>query len=383
MTDTLTTLASLVGFPSICGTPNGPIIDWIEQRLRQTGARIQRVPGDQTGRSSLFASLGPETPDGIILSAHSDVVPVEGQNWTTDPFILTERDGKLYGRGSSDMKGFLACMLTAAARAKTLPLKRPLHLAISHDEELGCLGVRSLLTALRTNGLRAYGCVVGEPTSMTVATAHKGKIALEITCHGQAAHSANPFCGINAIVLASKMILDIQNLQNYISQTETHDTRFDVPFSTVQTGLIKGGTALNIVPDLCVFRTEIRLLPGIQPEPYLAWLENAALRITHNQTEGQIAITITNSYPGLTSSTAATSFLNIGLRYARQNQTTVIDFGTEAGLFERELNIPCLVCGPGSINRAHKADEYITHEELQEGDLFLANILEDLCHSCV
>lgn len=379
MTDTVSTLASLVAFPSICGTANGPIIDWIEQYLEKLGARIVRVPGEQEGRFSLFASLGPMVADGIVLSAHCDVVPVEGQNWSFDPFALTEQDGKLYGRGSSDMKGFLACMLTAATHAASQPLERPLHLAISHDEELGCLGVRSLLAALRTNGLQARGCVIGEPTSMQVATAHKGKVALQIICHGQAAHSANPFQGINAIVMASEMVLAAQELQQHIASTEKHDTRFGVPFSTVQTGLINGGTALNIVPDQCCIKTEIRLLPGVSVQPYLKWLENAALRITQNNTCGSIEIIQTNAYPGLNSNEQSKDFLHSVMRYAQQNDITVIDFGTEAGLFEQELAIPCYVCGPGSINRAHKADEYITRSELDDGNRFLSTIVESLC----
>ncbi|MEE8662328.1 MAG: acetylornithine deacetylase [Acetobacter sp.] len=379
MADTVSTLASLIAFPSICGTANGPIIDWIEEYLQGLNAHVLRVPGEQEGRFSLFASLGPELPNGIILSAHCDVVPVEGQNWSFDPFTLTEQDGKLYGRGSSDMKGFLACMLTAAAYAATQPLERPLHLAISHDEELGCLGVRSLLATLRTNGLQAGGCVVGEPTTMQVATAHKGKVAFQIVCHGQAAHSANPFQGINAIVMASEMVMATQELQQHISLTEKHDKRFDVPFSTVQTGLINGGTALNIVPDQCCIKTEIRLLPGVSVQPYLKRLENAALRISHNNTRGNIEIIQTNTYPSLNSDEQSTDFLHSIMRYAQQNATTVIDFGTEAGLFEQELGIPCYVCGPGSISRAHKADEYITRSELDDGERFLNTIVESLC----
>lgn len=378
---TIAILERLVAFPTICGTSNADLIDWVEQYLVATGARVERVPGDAEGRSSLFATIGPDGPDGpdgIILSAHSDVVPVAGQDWTTDPFRLTARDGRLYGRGSSDMKGFLACMLTAAASAGRRTLRRPLHLAISHDEELGCLGVRSLLRALGQQGVTATGCVVGEPTEMGVAVAHKGKIALKITCHGRAAHSANPFRGQNAIVLASEMVIAAGRMQDHIRQVETHDGRFEVPFSTVQIGLIDGGTALNIVPDRCVIMAEIRLLPGYDGADYVAWLHDAARRITDDGARGGITVEIVNAYPGLASSGDG-GILATGLRHARQNKTGVIDFGTEAGLFESELGIPCIVCGPGSISRAHKADEYILPAELAEGDRFLAGILDDLC----
>lgn len=378
MNDTVSTLASLVAFPSICGTPNAPIMDWIEQRLAALGAHIHRVPGYDEGRSSLFASVGPDIEGGIVLSAHADVVPVAGQPWTSDPFTLTERDGRLYGRGSSDMKGFIACMLTAAARAATQPLIRPLHLAISHDEELGCVGVRSLLDFLRHEGMGAQGCVVGEPTGMEVAVAHKGKVALRLTCHGRAAHSANPLRGINAIVLAAGMVDALQALQKHIASTEPHDPRFDVPFSTVQTGLISGGTALNIVPDRCEIMAEIRLLPGISPQPYIAWLHEAGQRLTRDGSHGRIEIDITNAYPGLADDPGS-EFLSLGLRHARSNTTRVIDFGTEAGLFRNELGLPCIICGPGDIGRAHKADEYVTRAELAEGDRFLAELVNGLC----
>ncbi|GBR47987.1 acetylornithine deacetylase [Gluconobacter roseus] len=376
-----TILSSLVGFPSVCGLPNGEIIDWIEAHLLASGARIRRVPGDAPGRYSLFAAVGPQEAEGIVLSAHADVVPVTGQDWSSDPFVLTRRENRLYGRGSSDMKGFLACMLHLARKAGRKdhpPLKRPLYLAISHDEELGCLGVRSLIEGIREDGdLQVAGCIVGEPTGMQVAVAHKGKIAFEIICRGQAAHSANPFLGKSAITLASNMVEALSRLQEHIRQTERHDGRFEVPFSTVQAGLISGGAALNIVPDLCTITAELRLLPGYEDAPYLEWLENASRKAVENLGGGEVELRIINSYPGLNASPSS-DICSLALHEAGRNQVSVIDFGTEAGLLGEKLGMDCIVCGPGSIARAHKADEYITLPELADAERFLNGVLEHL-----
>lgn len=378
-TITETILDRLVAFPSVCGQSNTDMIGWIAAHLAALGARVRRIPGDRPDAFSLFASVGPDIPGGIVLSAHSDVVPAAGQAWSSDPFVLTKRDDRLYGRGTSDMKGFLACMLTAAGKAAARPLVRPLHLVISHDEELGCLGVRSLLAALKTDaGMRdAAGCIIGEPTEMAVAVAHKGKIAFRIVCRGEAAHSADPFRGTNAIVLAAQMIGRLTDLQDHIRLTEPHDTRFAVPFSTVQAGLIEGGTALNIVPDLCVATAEMRLIPGQDGSASLAWLDAAARRVEAEAGRGTIRIDIVNAYPGL-DGRADTEICALGLRAAGRNAPGVIDFGTEAGLFAQQLGLPCIVCGPGSIGRAHKADEYITTRELAQGDRFLDGVLDRL-----
>ncbi|NVN43290.1 acetylornithine deacetylase [Asaia siamensis] len=369
MSELIETLSCLVGFPSLCGTPNGAIMDWIEAQLLASDARIRRIPGDVPGRSSLFATIGPDVPGGIMLSAHADIVPVAGQDWSSDPFTLMRRSDRLYGRGSSDMKGFLACMIDAARRVAQhpVPLSRPLYLAISHDEELGCLGVRSLLRSLCEGpDLGMQGCVVGEPTQMQVALAHKGKTAFTITCLGVAAHSANPGQGLNAITLAGLMIKAVSDLQDSIRAHELQDSRFAVPFSTVQIGLAAGGTALNIVPDHCILSAEMRLLPGYEAAPYIEFLRQAGVEAVTQLGGGKVEIAITNAYPGLDMPQGSTLCADI-MHEVGRNDTTTIDFGTEAGLFREALGIDCVVCGPGSIDRAHKADEYITISELEEG----------------
>ncbi|GBQ89069.1 acetylornithine deacetylase ArgE [Gluconacetobacter johannae DSM 13595] len=383
MSRTVDFLARLVAFPTISRQTNLPLLDWVEGELAATGARIRRLPGDAPGRGSLLATIGPERDDGIVLSAHSDVVPVAGQDWTSDPFVLTERDGRLYGRGSSDMKGFLACMLTAAHDAARRPaLARPLHLAVSYDEEIGCVGVRALLRQLRDDGFRAAGCVVGEPTDLHVAVGHKGKVAATITCTGRAAHSANPWLGQNAILMAADMVRAIEALQRDVERDGARADGYAVPFGTVQVGIIQGGTALNIVPDRCQVAFEMRLLPGDDPAPYLERLRRAAAGVVADRAPlsgpgGEIAIAVDNAYPGLVPDTAS-EICALGLAAAGRNEVVSVGFGTEAGLFQEQLGLPCIICGPGSIDRAHKPDEYVTRAELAEGDRFLARVIDAL-----
>ncbi len=218
-------LARLVAFPTIAGEPNAALIGWLAEQLSALGARVRVLDGVRAGRANLFAILGPDGGDGIVLSAHSDVVPVAGQEWSSDPFALTERDGgRLHARGAVDMKGFLACALAAAARAAAgPPLGRPLHLAVSHDEEIGCVGVRSMLDTLAREGFRASGCIVGEPTDMQVALGHKGKVAGRVLCLGEAAHSANPARGCNAINLAASMVRQAEHLQRRLREHGVQD----------------------------------------------------------------------------------------------------------------------------------------------------------------
>lgn len=371
-------LARLVAFPTICRTENVALIDWAEAFLTSLGARCCRIPGDLPGRFGLLASIGPETGDGVVLSAHSDVVPVEGQPWSTDPFVLTGRNGKLLGRGSSDMKGFIACMLMAARHAVTRPaLRRPLHLALSYDEEIGCVGVHSLLRALAADGFEARGCVIGEPTGLRVVSGHKGKLAARIVCHGQAAHSADPDKGCNAILLATEMVKAIEKLQEDLKDSGERDAHYAVPYSTMQVGLIKGGVALNIVPDLCEVQFEMRLLPGADPGPWLDRLGEKARRLCAARPRARIGIETLNTYPGLDTPDDS-PFLRDVMGLTGDNAPARIGFGTEGGLFSEYLKIPAVVCGPGSIDRAHKADEFITEEELQAGVRFVERIVDRL-----
>ena len=371
-------LARLVGFKTLSRTDNVDLIDWVCAFLEPLGARFLRVPGAEAGRYNLLASIGPDTPGGIVLSGHSDVVPVEGQPWSTDPFCLTEHEGRLYGRGSSDMKGFLACMLVAARHAAALPgLRHPLHLAFSYDEEIGCVGVRSLLDTLQARGFQARGCVIGEPTGLRAVSGHKGKLAGCVTCHGLAAHSANPGLGCNAIGLGAAMVRAVEGLQEEIRQSSGQDPSYEVPYDTMQVGVIRGGVALNIVPDLCEIGFEMRLLPDHDPAPWLDRLQREADALCAGTPHARIALGVTNSYPGLHTQENA-PFLQTVMQITGDRTPARIGFGTEGGLFRTMLDLPVVVCGPGSIDRAHKADEYITRAELHDGVAFTRALVAQL-----
>ncbi|AHI25082.1 acetylornithine deacetylase (ArgE) [Komagataeibacter xylinus] len=371
-------LAHLVAWPTLSREGNLGLIEWYAQQLRAARAAVTVVRHGETDRYGLFATIGPDVGQGIVLSGHSDVVPVQGQAWTCDPFSLTDRDGKLFARGSSDMKGFLACMLTAARYAAGRALRRPLHFAVSCDEEIGCVGVRSLLAFLRERGVTAQGCIVGEPTGLQVAVAHKGKVAARIVCHGRAAHSANPMLGCNAIQIAARMTHEVGRIQAEMMDAPMQDPSFEVPFNTAQVGLINGGVALNIVPDRCEIQFEMRLLPGQSADAWLRLLRERAAAVVADYPGGAIDFEIINGYPGLVPEPDA-AIRNIALQASRHNAVATIGFGTEAGLFQQELALPTVICGPGSIDRAHKADEYITRDELAAGDAFLARIVDTLC----
>jgi len=244
-------LARLIAFPTVSRDSNRGLIDFVRDFLAGCGVASQLFESPDGRKANLYATVGPQDRAGVLLSGHTDVVPVDGQQWATDPFALIERDGRLYGRGSADMKGFLACALAMAARASRENLRVPLHLALSYDEELGCLGVRSLIDAMATWPQRPRLCIVGEPTLLRTAVGHKGKMALHARCCGHPAHSAFPAQGINAIHLAGDFIARLRARQAQIEQSGPRDPAYEVPTTTLHVGTIHGGTALNIIPATC------------------------------------------------------------------------------------------------------------------------------------
>ncbi len=371
------TLARLAAFPTISADSNETLIRYAAGRITAAGGRIHTLAGAVQGKFNLLASFGPDTGAGLILSGHSDVVPVQGQDWKTDPFTLTQKDGRLVARGASDMKGFLAAMLTAAERMDSSRLRRPLHLAFSYDEEIGCIGVRDLLRRLAAENFQAQGCIIGEPTEMRVATGHKGKLAGCICCRGIPAHSANPALGFNAIHLAAAMVREAEALQAWLAANGARDTAYPMPYTSVHIGTIAGGTALNIVPEFCKMEFEIRNVAADVPAALVERLRAGAARIVAQAGKGEIEIQVTNTYPGL--NTNADAPLVQTALLAAGTQTGKVAFGSEGGLFEETLGLPTIVCGPGSIDRAHKPDEYVTTGELAACDAFLDNMIETLC----
>jgi acetylornithine deacetylase len=260
MPTTIEILDRLIAFETISRRPNVDLIDYLRGLLAAKAIPCQMIANESGSNINLFATIGPPERPGVVLSGHTDVVPVEGQNWTCDPFRLTQRDGRLYGRGTADMKGFLACAVQAALKAAERDLKTPIHLALSYDEEIGCVGVRRMLDRLADLPVRPLFCIVGEPTELAVATGHKGKVALRATCHGKEVHSALAPSGVNAIHLASDFIQVLRDRQRQLVESGRHDDDYDVPHSTLHAGIISGGTALNIVPNLCRVDFEIRNL---------------------------------------------------------------------------------------------------------------------------
>jgi acetylornithine deacetylase len=376
MPDTVETLATLAAFPTVSADSNEALIRHAAARITAAGGRIHTMAGAVPGKFNLLASFGPDTGAGIVLSGHSDVVPVSGQNWHSDPFTLTERDGRLHARGASDMKGFLAAMLTAAARCAPAKLSRPLHLVFSYDEEIGCVGVRDLLVRLRAQNFQAQGCIIGEPTGLRVITGHKGKIAGCICCRGKAAHSANPALGCNAIMLAGEMLGEMATLQEDLARRQRNGA-YAFPFTSLHAGTIKGGVALNIVPDSCDIEFEIRYVAGEDTNALLARLRAVGSRLAESSNGGAVEVRVKNAYPGLETKPDA-AIVRTALAATDSAGTGKTDFGTEAGLFGEALGLETVVCGPGSIDRAHKADEYVTRGELAACDAFLDQVIAGL-----
>lgn len=377
MTRTLEILERLVAFDTVSDRSNLALIDYVQDLLRAQGFAVTRVPDPTGKKAGLFASIGPEGA-GVLLSAHTDVVPVAGQAWTREPFALTWEDDRLYGRGTTDMKGFLAAMLAAAERAAQTPLREPLKLAISYDEEVGCLGIAHMIGGMKAAIGLPRACIVGEPTQMQVAIGHKGKQALRAVCHGQAGHSAQAPQFTNALHLAAGFITELRRVQDGLAAHGAQDTAYDVPCSTVHVGRLAGGTALNIVPDRADMALEFRHLAADNPDDLLARIMAAAGRAAAPFGDsGQIEVEPLTAYPGLaTAPDAPVVAWAQGL--AGQTGTTKVGFGTEAGFFDA-LGIPSVVCGPGSMTgQGHKPDEFITRDQLEKCDSMLARLVASL-----
>ena len=355
MTDAL--LERLVAFPSVAGRPNDEIAAFVRSWLEERGVLCQTVTGGG-GRVGLLASTGPGQVSGVLLAAHMDVVAADGDGWSGDPWRLRERNDRLVGRGSADMKGFLACAMRAMAAAAGRPLARPLLLAISTDEEIGCVGVRDLLPVVAALPAQPSACIVGEPTEMRLVTAHKGKVAFRATLRGSARHSSEAPLADNAVEHAAELVLALRDRGRALAATGRRDERFAIPHSTISVGPIHGGVALNVVPDRCTVEFELRNLPGDDPAALLPDTGGAELE--------PLA-----AYPGLDGSAAPFE----GLLDAEPGPA--IDFGTEAGLYA-QLGIATAVCGPGSIDDAHRGDESIAIDQLERCDAALSALVERL-----
>ncbi len=381
MTRTEELLETLIAFPSVSRNSNLDLIHFIRQFLQDLGIHGILIHDDTGNKANLFASIGPDAPGGVILSGHTDVVPVEGQHWSVDPFAMHVTEERVYGRGSTDMKGFIASVLAMTETAVGATLKHPIHLAFSHDEEIGCVGVKSMLDMLESAPVHPALCIIGEPTSMRVAIAHKGKTGAICRCLGVESHSALATQGLNAIYMASRMIEAIQSIQQDIIAGHPQDEAFTVPCTTLHVGTIAGGNALNIVPGTCEFRFEIRNLEADSPQAIMNRIHEAAGEILDECRtrfpSAQIDIDIFNTYPPLDTQPGAAVVDHV--RQLVDGKAPVkIDFGTEGGLFQKRLGVPTVVCGPGSMDQGHKPDEFIRRSELARCDRFLQRLLVQL-----
>lgn len=374
-------LERLVAFPTVSRDSNLALIGFISDYLAGHGVASELFLNAEGTKANLFATLGPTDRGGVVLSGHTDVVPVDGQAWTRDPFRLSESEGRLYGRGTADMKGFIASVLAAVPAFLAQPLRLPVHLAFSYDEEVGCLGVRSLLDALAQRPNRPRLCLIGEPTELRPVLGHKGKLAMRCQVHGAACHSAYAPQGVNAIEYAARLIGHLGEIGEELARPEHHDPRFDPPYSTVQTGLIEGGRALNIVPAECRFDFEVRSLPGFDAQQVATRLDRYAQvelvpRMQAVQPGTGIRFEPLGSYPGLATDAASEAAELVALISGSRDFGTVA-FGTEGGLFH-EAGIPTVVCGPGSMDQGHKPDEFVTLAQLEACDAMLLRLAEYL-----
>src|SRR3954471_4861901 len=371
-------LSALVGFDTVSRNSNLELIAWVETYLDGLGVKHERIYDDTGKKSNLWATVGPADVPGFILSGHTDVVPVDDQNWTDSPFRLTERDGKLYGRGSTDMKGYVACCLAAVPDMLKWNLRKPLHLAFSYDEEVGCIGARGIVAKLPDEAAKPIACFVGEPTAMDVGIGHKAKRSLKVTVHGRTCHSSLAPMGVNSVEYAARVIAKIRDISDRMAKSGARDELYDVPFTTGHTGYLHGGTALNIVPDTATFEFEFRTIAADKS----ATLAKEVIDYAKNELEPEMKAGAPEAgfdfedrseFAGLNTAENAEITL-LAKQLTGINSHSKVAYGTEAGLYS-DAGVPTIVCGPGNIDQAHKADEFIRINELEKCGIFLDRLI--------
>lgn len=374
--ETIRILCDLIRSESISANSNLEIIAYIEKSLAASGVVARRVPSADGCKSSLLATIGPADRAGVVLSAHTDVVPVEGQAWTVPPFAGVVRDDRVYGRGATDMKGFLAVVLAAVPQFVAASPVAPVHLAFSYDEEVGCRGAPDLVQALMASVAPPALAIVGEPTRMRVVHAHKGKVARRLTITGRTGHSAMPHRAANAVDAAVAIAHGLRGLAD-AEVARGGDPAFDPPYTTIHLGSLHGGSAVNLVPDHAVLEYEIRTIPGRDADEILkridALVAHERQRLQAQAADADIVSEEMSAYPGLDSGIDAASTHLVAKLAGDEQRATTVAFGTEAGLYAR-AGIPTLVCGPGDMARGHKADEWIGFDELAAAGAMMGRI---------
>ena len=379
MTDLIKTIElmdKLIGFPTISSESNLDCIDWISDYLKSFGARCE-ITSETKGKANIFATLGPDTDGGIILSGHTDVVPVEGQNWSTDPFKMKRKNNALFGRGTCDMKGFIAAAMAMVPKYSKLDLKRPIHFAFTYDEEVGCLGARVLVNQLIASGLKPSACIVGEPTSMRIIEGHKGMCEYTTEFRGVEGHSSQPDRCVNALEYAHRFINKLMEVRLELPAMAPEGSRFDPPYSTSSICACHSGTTHNVIPSQAEVEWEMRVVQRSDREWLRDQMERYVDEVLRPEMKKKSIIadifeTVCVETDGLEPEQDSEA-VKIVQELTGGNSTEVVAFGTEAGLFSR-AGISSVLCGPGSIEQAHKPDEYVTEEQM----ISCLNMLERL-----
>jgi len=380
MTAAIEILKSLIAIDTTSSKPNMDLILYVEEFLNNHGIKSRIIKDPHENKANLLAQFGPQDVPGIMISGHTDVVPVAGQNWATDPFKMTENDGRLYGRGTCDMKGFIACVLSKIPDFVNAELKEPIYLAFSYDEETGCTGVHSLVDVVNDLPVKPRACIVGEPTSMKVVSSHKGIRHLLTKVYGHENHSSTDR-GVNAVSYAAEIVSFIDDIQQEMRGRSTDIEGYDPPYATVHVGRIKGGVTANITPNYCEIEWDYRPIPGTDEDEiynsYCEFIEKTILPKMREKSNkyGDVKTDYLAKVPCLfpqTGSEAETLVKHL----AEQNSTHVVSYGTEAGIFYQKGGVPAVVCGPGSIKEAHKADEYIDISQIKACERFLDRLLD-------
>jgi len=371
----------LVAFDTTSRESNLALIDFVQDYLAGWGVESELIFDRDRRKANLYAAIGPADESAVILSGHTDVVPVDGQAWDSDPFAVTEKEGCLYGRGTSDMKSFIAVALALVPEFLAAPLKTPVHFAFSYDEEVGCIGVRDLIARLRERPVRPGACIVGEPTLMKPVIAHKGKCSVRCRVHGLEAHSALAHQGVNAVEAAAEIIAYLKAMARRKRDEGPFDPGFSPPYTTVHTGVVRGGTALNIVPRECSFDFEFRNIPADDPALLLAevkaYAERALLPEMHQVSRATgILFQEMNTVHGL-DTPADHPLVQLAQALTGANDIGKVSFCAEAGLFQ-EAEIPTVICGPGSIDVAHKPNEYVAIDQVRQCERFLRRLMDHL-----
>lgn len=379
--DSRAMIERLIAFDTTSRNSNLALMEFIRDHLAGLGIDSELIYSDDRQKANLYATIGPKDRPGIALSGHSDVVPVDGQDWSSDPWRVIEREGRLFGRGTCDMKSFIAICLAKAPAMVARRLQVPIHFAFSYDEEVGCLGVRPMLARLAEMPVRPRLAIIGEPTSMKVVNAHKGKLSYRAHVHGHECHSSLAPQGVNAVQYAARLIAKVIEIAERKAEDGPFDRDYDVPHTTAHVGVVHGGTALNIVPKDCSFDFEFRNLPADDPQTLLAEVQAYAAEVLEPamravRPETGIAFEYLSAFASLDTPEDHEA-VELAKALTGANSTTKVAFGTEAGLIS-EAGIPAVVCGPGSIEQAHKPDEFIALEQVALCERFLDRLIDRL-----